>query len=102
MSRASLPCARINAQACLQDASAATAATPTTAPAVVHLVIRSAPIRFRTAAGRLTPCRRVGVLQDQRHLGELVTATRAAAIGHDQHDLTDKRPQLQPEGEQGP
>ena len=33
--------------------------------------------------------------------GELVTATRAATIGHDQHDLTDKRQQLQPEGGQG-
>jgi len=47
------------------------------------------------------PCRRVGVLQDQRHLGKLVTATRAATIGHDQHDQTDKRQQLQPEGGQG-
>jgi hypothetical protein len=43
----------------------------------------------------------VGVLQDQRHFGELVTATRAATIGHDQHDLTDKRLRLQPEGGQG-
>jgi hypothetical protein len=47
------------------------------------------------------PCRRVGVLQDQRHYGELVSATHAATIGHDQHDLTDKRQQLQPEGGQG-
>ena len=33
------------------------------------------------------PCRRVGVLQDQRRLGELVTATRAATIGHDRCGL---------------